>query len=563
MERANNKFAVLLICLVLVLATIIAYEPVRHNDFVNFDDPRYVTQNPHIRDGITIESVMWAFGTSYANNWHPITWLSHMLDYQLFCLTPLWHHMMSLLFHIVNTLLLFWVLKRMTGAVWRSWLVAAFFALHPLHTESVAWVAERKDVLSAFFWLLTMWVYIRYTECPNFTRYVPIVVFLVFGLMSKPMLVTLPFVLLLLDYWPLGRFQWWYKSKTGALSQSKSVSSGGHRPSSIWCLVVEKIPLFILVAGSGVVTFIVQQGTGAMRMWEGYPLNIRISNAVVSYLGYIIKMIYPTSLAPLYPHLGHSLPIWQPIVSFVALVGVSAVIIYIARRRRYLAVGWLWYLGTLVPVIGLIQVGVQAMADRYTYLPSIGVFIMVAWGAAELTTKWPYRKTGLGIMSVVVLAVLLMCTRTQVRYWKNSITLFEHTIEVTENNYAMHNNYGGTLCKSGQFEEAITHFKECLRINPNHPNAHYNLGLVLIQKGETETAITHLRTSLQLKPDCPYTLINLAWILATSKDPQLRDADEAVRLAERACELTDYTDPEMLNILKAARRSAVLQKQSK
>ncbi len=504
MERPVNKPFILLIYVVLAVVTFIAFEPARLNGFVNYDDDDYVTKNPQVSAGITPESVRWAFTTPYMANWHPLTWLSHMLDCELFGLNSLWHHLTSLSFHIANTLLLFWVLKRTTAAVWQSAFVAAAFALHPLRVESVAWVAERKDVLSGFFWMLTMALYVRYTERVSIGRYIAVFLSFGLGLMAKPMLVTLPFVLLLLDYWPLGRFQFG--------------QDAGYR--SLFHLVREKVPLFVLSVASSVVTFIIQQSAGAMKPAESFGLSTRISNAIVSYMGYIFKIICPSGLAPLYPHPGGNLPRWQPIVFFVILAVASAAVIYM--RRRYLIAGWLWYLGTLVPVIGLVQVGEQAMADRYTYLPSIGIFIMVGWGANELLERWRYRKMGLGISAAMVLAALLICTRTQVRYWQNNLTLFKHTIEVTSNNFVMHSNYGNALLEEGRIEPAIENYNEGLRIKPNYAAA----------------------------------INNLAWILATTEDVRFRNPADAVKLAQRACVLTNHKDAEALDTLAAAYAAA-------
>ena len=629
MELTSKKLHIFFIYVILALATFIAFEQVRLNEFVNYDDDEYVTENPNVNRGLTSESIKWAFTAPHVANWHPLTSLSHMLDCQAFGLNPAWHHLVSLLFHIANTLLLFAVFKRMTGAVWCSGFVAAAFALHPVHVESVAWVSERKDVLSAFFWFLTMWAYVRYTERPGLKRYVPIVLFFALGLMAKPMVVTLPFVLLLLDFWPLGRL-----SKRALL---------------------EKIPLFILAAVSSVVTFVVQQSAGAViEQGNILALNIRIANAFVSYPGYIVKMIYPAVLAPLYPHPGHNLLMWQPIVSFLILAGVTAGVIYSARRRRYLMVGWLWFIGTLVPVIGLIQVGSQGMADRYTYLPSIGFFIIVAWGISDFFANRRYRKMVLGVSAVAVLVVLLLCTRAQVKHWQNNLALFGHALAVTENNYIMHNNYGNALRKNGQLEEAVVHFNKALRINPkylnardnlsqtfmslgrfeeavtsfsellllypkhlnainnlgialqkqgkiaqaveqwkkavqlkpNHPNANFNLGLAMREQGKYDAAIKHFNGALRarkdwpkahyylgeiyyrqnkleltvahwtemvkLKPNSAEVLGNLAWILATSADTKIYNPADAVKFAQRACELTGYKKPEMLQVLAAA-----------
>ncbi len=575
MKRERNKLYTFLIYLVLSLNTIIAYEQVRLNEFVNYDDDIYVTRNSQVKVGITRESILWVFTTGHANNWHPLTWLSHMFDCQLYGLNPVWHHLTSLLFHILNTLLLFWVLKRMTGAAWVSAFVAGAFALHPMHVESVAWVAERKDVLSGFFWMLTMAAYVRYVERPGVGRYLQVVFALCIGLMAKPMLVTLPFMLLLLDYWPLCRFQWGHQNK--ALPHSQSV--GAHfQKFSFWRLIGEKIPLFILVAFLSTITFIVQLSTRPatllgsipsdiqiMRITSS-PVSVRISNALVSYLNYIVKMFYPNRLAVLYPHPSDSLPTWQPVFSLMILAGISAGIIYMARRRGYLVVGWLWYIGTLVPVIGLVQVGAQAMADRYTYLPLVGIFIMVAWGAAEFGTKWRYRSMGFGVAGGVVLAALLICTRVQVRYWQDSLTLFRHTLAVTENNFIMHNKYGTELLKKDQLDEAGRHFNEALRINPLYPEAHknkgrvlleqgkyneaiavfskllrartdwaqahYYLGVAYVRKGQLNQAVEHFKATVQLSPDWPEAYHDLAsvYLLLGKYDIAIQNYKEALRL---------------------------------
>ncbi len=623
MEQARSKQYVSLIYLALALATIIAYEPLRHNDFISYDDYAYVTENPQVQAGITRESIFWAFTTSYKANWHPLTWLSHMLDCELFGLDPVWHHLSSLLLHAANTLLLFWVLQKMTGAVWPSGFVAAVFALHPLNVESVAWVAERKNVLSGFFWMLTIAAYIRYAKRPGIGRFVPVFFALGLGLMAKPMLVTLPFVLLLLDYWPLGRFQWGRQNRRETSPLSKSVNVSYQR-STIYRLVGEKIPLFVLIVVFGAVTFIAQQSGGAMLPVENLSLNSRIANALVSYISYIDKMIYPSRLAVFYPHPADSLPLWQPIVCFTVLAIVSAAIIYTARQKRYLAVGWLWYLGTLVPVIGLIQVGSQAIADRYTYLPSIGIFIMVAWGGGELPAKWRYRGAWLGISAGLLLAAMVTCTRTQVQLWKNNLTLYEHTLAVTENNSIIQNSYGCALfeedrlneaivqlnealqispefslargnlgkvfLKQGKVNEAIacfnealrtskdqpdvyyylglakvrqkkhndaiSHFSEALRLKPDYINAHLHLAYSLAEVGRIQPAAEHCYKILQLEPDRVGALNTLAWILATTEDTKFQNPTEAVKFAEKACELTNYENPGALDTLAAAYAAA-------
>jgi Tfp pilus assembly protein PilF len=555
MKQTPNKFYILSIYVALTLVTIIAYEPVRHNGFVGFDDAIYVTDNPHVNGGITREAIVWAFTTPYSCNWHSLTWLSHMLDCQLFDLNPLWHHLTSLFFHIANTLLLFWVLKRMTGAAWRSAFVAAAFALHPLHVESVTWLAERKDVLSGFFWMLTMIAYVRYAEQPAIRRYLLIVLAFCLGLLSKSTLVTLPFVLLLLDYWPLGRFHSGHTGKKVGRRSHKSANTCFQWP-VFYRLVREKITFFILSAVSSVITFLVQRSGGAMEPSGVVPTTARIANAFISYIRYIGKMFCPDHLALLYLYPCGKIPMWQTVISVLLLLAMSICVVRLAQKHKYLPVGWFWYLGTLVPVIGIVQIGPQAMADRYTYLPSIGIFIMVAWGAAEVSAKWRFRRMLLGILAGLVLAVLLICTRMQVRYWQDSFTLGRHAVEVTKNNFIMHTFYGGVLYKRGEFDEAITHFNEALRINPRYSEAYGRLGEVYIQIGKDNLAIANLTKSIELVPTSVDNLNNLAWILATTGDANLRNPARSVEFALRACELSNYEHPGVLDTLAAAYASA-------
>jgi len=494
MEQTSNKKYIFLIYTALVLVTFLAYEPVRHNDFVDYDDDIYVTNNPTVQTGLNVKSLMWAFSRPHIANWHPLTLLSHMLDCQLFGLNPFWHHLTSLFFHIANTLLLFWILNKMTGLVWPSAFTAAAFALHPLHVESVAWVAERKDVLSGFFWMLTIAAYIRYTEHRCVGRYLFVFFAFGLGLMAKSMLVTLPFALLLLDYWPLDRLRW----------ERQNI----HR------LITEKIPLFILTLFSGIIAFISQHGARTSELLIDVSLSGRISNAIISYLAYILKTFYPTRLAVLYPHPGNDLPVYKPIFAFIILVAISAGAIYMARRRRYLVVGWLWYLGTLVPVIGFVQIGLQAMADRYTYLPSIGLFIMVAWGGTELLAKWRYRRVGFAIAAGLALAGMLLCTRLQLRHWRNSETLFKHAISVTENNFTMHYNYGKVLSDESRFEEALVHFNQALQINPRDHEARNNKGLALLDLKKYDEASLCFKEALALRPGHYETILNMGLVMA-------------------------------------------------
>lgn len=530
MNQIPTKAYIVLIYIVLALVTIIAFEQVRLNEFVGYDDDKYVTENPQVKAGITHKSFLMAFTTTCASNWHPLTLLSHMLDCELFGLEPSWHHLTNLFFHVANTLLLFWVFNRMTGAVWHSAFVAALFALHPLHVESVAWVAERKDVLSGLFWMLTMAAYVRYAERPSVGRYLLVVLGLSAGLMAKPMVVTLPFVLLLLDYWPLRRFQSGRGSGEQGLPQM-SVRTGVPRNSALR-LIAEKIPLFVLVAVSSAVTYIVQHKAGALKDTEVLSLNLRMANVLVSYVSYIGKMLYPSRLAVLYPHPADSLAIWQPIGALLILVVVSAGIIYLGRWRRYLVVGWWWYLGTLVPVIGLVQVGVQAMADRYTYLPLVGIFIMIAWGAGELTTKWRYKRIGLAVTAGIVLTTLAICTRVQLHHWRNNLALFGRTLKVTENNYVMQSNYGGAMFEEGRFDDALAHFNEALRINPKYAAARRNAGIVLLRQGKIDEAMAAFAEVLSYKGDrhTAHNYLGLAYAQGGEFDLAVQNYNAALQL---------------------------------
>jgi tetratricopeptide (TPR) repeat protein len=511
MTQTFNKLLLPLICLLLAIATIVAFEQVRLNDFVSYDDPFYVTENPNVNNPER-QSILWALTTTEAANWHPVTWLSHMLDCRLFGLEPAWHHITSLALHIANTLLLFLVLKNMTSNIWSSVFVAAAFALHPLHVESVAWIAERKDVLSGFFWMLTLAAYLRYAQKPVLSRYLPVFFALAFGLMAKPMLVTLPFVLLLLDYWPLSRIIRTRKN-SDPTQRDLQAENAKYPKCSTLRLIAEKVPLLALALISSIITYTVQQSAGAMNLLENFSVKLRIENAAVAYVRYIGKIFYPRSLAVLYPHPLDSLPAWQPITALAILVVISGFVIFLARRGRFLLVGWLWYLGTLLPVIGLVQVGNQAIADRYTYLPSIGIFIIVAWAAAELMKKYRFSKIVLAISFAAILVILVVCTRTQVKYWKNSLTLYEHALAVTKNNYIIHNNYAKALVENGRDAEAVAHFTSALEINPRYFRAHNGLGNIYLKQGKIDAAFDHFNEALEISPDYYKALNNMGIVL--------------------------------------------------
>ena len=483
-----SKAIVLIVCAVLITGTIIAYEPMRHNGFVNYDDDEYVLECPQVKQGLTFETLRWAFTASYACNWHPLTWLSHMLDWQLFGLNACGHHFTNLVFHIANTLLFFLILKRMTGAFWPSAFAAAIFAVHPLQVESAAWAAERKNVLSGLFWLLTIAAYIKYTEKPKAGRYIVLLLVYLLCILTKPTVVVVPFVLLLLDFWPLQRIS------RGTISK----------------LIIEKIPLFLFAGFLSVVTVLAQKSGGAIKTMPHFTFGFRLENATVSYISYLFKMVYPVNLAVFYPYPGPKIALWPPILAFIALAAITVIMFYFGLRRRYLIMGWLWYVGTLVPVIGLIQAGDQAMADRYMYLPMIGLLIIAAGIMSEAAKKWRYV---LFVMSAVIFFVLMIMTRNQVRYWQDEFTLFGHAINVTKDNEKMHYNIGYAFQRSGQFEKAIEHYGQALRIEPGDFRAMNSLGVSLLSEGETDEALDIFEKAVQLNDHYISAMNNLGFAL--------------------------------------------------
>ena len=487
---------------ILLVAVLAVFAKVAWHDFIVFDDGVYVTNNSHVQSGLTGKSIRWSFTSMEASNWHPLTWLSHMLDYQLYGLNPAGHHLTSLFFHVANTLLLFLVLRKSTGRLWRSFLVAGLFGLHPLHIESVAWVSERKDVLSTFFWMLTTLAYVEYCRRPCRGRYVLILIFFVMGLLAKPMLVTLPFVLLLLDFWPLGRLK---------LPGSRG-SKGIVRP--LKRLLWEKTPLFFLSAASGVVTFVAQSKGGAISTFEALSLKVRIINAFVSYARYLERMFWPHDLAIFYPHPNNSLPLWQGVAAALLLVMVSVLVGRQSSKRPFLPVGWLWFLGTLIPVIGIVQVGGQSMADRYTYIPSIGIFLMCVWGVSGLLARVPYRNLLLGCAGTIILLCLSLATWLQLGYWQNSETLFRHALSVTKRNYLAHHNLGTAFIAEDRLDEAVSQYKKALDIWPAYPDTHNNLGVVFARQGLFEKAISHYKSALRANPKHILAHQNIAIALA-------------------------------------------------
>jgi Tfp pilus assembly protein PilF len=542
----------LIIGLLLCTLTFALYWQVRSYEFIALDDPAYVIENKHVQKGFNIKSIIWAFTSFHAGYWIPLTWLSLMLDFELYGLNPGGFHFTNLLLHLANTLLLLLVLKRMTGAVWKSAIVAALFSLHPLHVESVAWITERKDVLSTLFWLLSILAYLRYLETRKIGSYLLTCSAFALGLMAKPMLVTLPFLLLLLDYWPLHRFQ--AEQRHGSDPQAESEAAPTRGKWFIPRLLLEKLPLFVLATAASLVTFYSQQSWdwAAVKTMYQFPLTSRFANALVSYVSYIGKMFWPANLAVLYPHPGSSIPPWQIVGAVLVLTCISIAVIRGAHRYPYLVVGWFWYLGTLVPVIGLVQAGDQAMADRFTYVPLIGLCIMVVWGVPDLVAKRRSLNRILPVTAVLLLSVLAVCSWFQLKHWRNSITLFEHTLKVTNDNYLIHNNLGSVLYKQGKTDKALRHYLKSLEIQPNSAEVHYNIGQILSLQGRLEEAIPHYVAALRVKPDFPEVLNNLAWTFATHRNVNLRNSHKAVELAEQACALTDYMNPNFLDTLAAA-----------
>ncbi|MCL6582232.1 MAG: tetratricopeptide repeat protein [bacterium] len=504
----------ILIAIALVSLTLTAFVKVCGCGFVNFDDHQFVVENDHIKAGLTGHGIKWAFTTLHGGNYIPLTWLSHMIDCQLFGLNPAGHHLSNLLFHLANTLLLFWVLHLISAALWPSALVAALFALHPLRVESVAWIAERKDVLSTFLGMLTIWAWARYSRLPTLRRYLVAFAFFCLGLLAKPMLVSLPLVLLLLDHWPLNRFP-----KAG-------VSAG------LISLVLEKLPLLAISGIVSLVTLIAQHRAGAVASLKAIPLKVRLINALVSYGRYLVKLIWPNQFAVFYPY-PMSWPWWQVAASALLIVGLSALAVAVAKTQPYLLVGWLWYLITLLPVIGLVQVGRQSMADRYTYVPSIGLLIMAVWAAFELTAKWcrRYQIATLSASASAVILYLMICTAHQVRYWKNSLTLFEHALAVTANNYLAHYNLGVALAAEGRYQEAAIHYAEAIRIKPDYACAHNNLGFVLSKQKKLTEAEAHYRQAIKIKPDWALAHYNLGCLLAAQG--RFDEADAHYRMAQK------------------------------
>ena len=629
----STRLQSLLVSAFLAIAVVAVYMPLTGFDFINVDDAEYVRENTHINGGVSWAAIKWSFENSVTGNWHPLTMLSHMLDCQLYELSAGGHHSTNLLFHLVDTLLLFWLLLAMTRRVsvertgtssnfWPCAFVAALFALHPLHVESVSWISERKDVLSAFFFILTVWAYFNYATKANkesnnvllkhispLTWYILSIFLFALGLMCKPMLVTVPFVLFLLDYWPLGRL-------AGSKPETSVQAIETTRP-SFFFLSVEKIPFLIVTVIFCYATMLTQKNAGAVVALANFPLNIRLESVVISYAHYLAKTIWPDALIMLYPW--QKWTILQIVCSAVLFLGLSALAFLAARRRPYVFVGWCIFAGMLVPVIGFVQVGQTMMADHHTYLPLIGLFIILAWGLAEFATS-PMRRTITATVAILAVIAATAMAAVQVRYWKNSETLFNHSLSVADNNSTAHYILGALLdsqgkedqafphfaaavrynpinvrarcalghifCDQGKFNDAVQEYQAALQIdpasakanfgfaevlmkqhqfdnatehyflalksNPKIAEAHYQLAALFSAKQDMLSAISHLQQAIELDPNFVLALNNLGWILATQQTPALRNGSEAMRLASRAVVLTGRSDPSTLDTLAAA-----------
>lgn len=528
----TDKKLTIIILFVLFVACLTTYSPVLNNAFINFDDQDYLTKNVHVQSGLSPANIKWAFTSVVSANWHPLTMISHMADWSLFKDHAGGHHLISLLLHIGSVFLLFLFLKKTTGQTWPAAFAAALFALHPLRVESVAWASERKDVLSLFFGLAALYTYSYYVEKPQLSRYFFCLILFALGLMAKPMLVTLPFILLLMDYWPLAR---WKKEvipernitaekvprktkPTKNKSVRENADSAVLETTAIGQLLREKIPFFILSIASSILTIWAQQKGQALVSLQVVSFPERFMNAAVSYILYVGKMIWPVNLAIFYPY-QEGMPLWQLLAALIILLLVTAAVIFYIKKLPFLFVGWFWYLGTLVPVIGLVQVGRQAMADRYTYLPGIGIIIMTVWLLTYLSSDKKILRNILTAIACGILVILSVATWQQCGYWKNSITLHAHALQSTRNNDMAHYCLGSALRDQGNIEGALKNFQEAVRINPDFPDYHNDTAIILSMHYQRhDEAIHHFQQSLQLDPRNSNTHLNLAIVLANKND---------------------------------------------
>ena len=514
-----KKKNIYLMVIFLIVASCVAFGPVTGNDFIKYDDDMFITENNPVKSGINPESLQWAFTTAYLSYWHPLTWLSHMLDWSLFGTNASGHHIISLLLHIGAVIFLFLFLYTTTKHLWPAAFATAFFALHPLRVESVAWAAERKDVLSMFFGMACLYVYAFYAESPKLSKYILCLILFIFALMSKPMLVTLPFVLLLLDYWPLGR----WKIARSAPVESKFKLTGR--------LVWEKIPFICLTIAVSIVTLWAQNKVGATSFGEKLPFVTRTTNAIVSYLAYLGKTFWPFNLALFYPY-DLSVPLWKILISAIILIVITAAALYYIKKMPFLFTGWFWYLGTLIPVIGLVQSGTQAMADRYTYLPSVGIAIALAWSIPSLFKSVRFRKMILFPAVIVILTIMAVLTWQQCGYWKNSINIWNHTSRVTNDNYLAYSRLGNAYGEIKQYQKAIDNFNEVIRIRPDYEIAYNGKGLSYNAMGMHQSAIHEFNKAIHLKPDYAAAYNNRAFSYF-----MLGDNIACCRDAKKSCKL--------------------------
>ncbi len=514
-DYKNYTYIVLIF---LIIVSCAAFGRIAGNGFINFDDNIYITENNHIKSGINLENIKWSLTAVVLSNWHPMTLISHILDWQLFGANASGHHLVSLLLHIGAVIFLFLFLNKTTNNLWSSAFAAALFALHPLRVESVAWASERKDVLSMFFGMACIYVYAFYAKNAKISQYLLCLILFILALMSKPMMVTLPFVLLLLDYWPLKRWQ-------------KGTGDSGNRFDSTDRLIGEKVPFILLTIASSIVTFLAQSKSGSVSL-DYLPLIMRVANAIISYATYLEKIFWPFNLAVLYPY-EFSLPLWKMLSSGLILAGITFVVFYYIRKLPFLFVGWFWYLGTLIPVIGLVQAGEQSMADRYTYLPSIGITIMIAWGIPYLFSSAGIRKKILFPASIVVFAVLTLLTWRQCSYWENSIKLFKHTLNVTKDDRMIHMNLGLALFNEGKIKEAVDHYNEAIRINSDFVDAYFNRGNAYAKLGQYQLAIKDYKEVIRLMPDhaAAYNNSGNVYVSLSQYWLAIENYNEAIRLA--------------------------------
>jgi len=530
----------ILVVLILIILTLGVYWPVQEFDFINFDDPMYIVKNSHVQAGFTLDGLRWAFSTKYFGLWNPLVWLSFMFDFQLFRFNAGGYHWTNVIIHLINIILLFFLLRNLTGAIWRSAFVAVLFAIHPINVESVAWIAERKNVLSTFFWILTMLFYVWYVKKPNWKRYLPVFIIFALGLMAKPMLVTLPFVLLLIDFWPLKRTAIQTQNHTEIQNPLKEAKE---KPGF---LILEKVPLFILSAFSIGIMFYLPQSTSASQFERSIdsPFIQRIGNVIFSYVMYLKKLFWPADLY--IPYLYLNIPVWQIFLSAIILIIITFFVCKYFKRYPYLPVGWFWYLGTLFPVIGIIQIGEQTMADRYAYITFIGLFIMIAWGLEQISSKKTFLKKPFIYVSVVIITLLTVSTYNQIKLWSDTSTLFQYTIKKDPKNYAAYALMGQEMADHNENEKALYYYDKALKLNPGFYGSYINQGIILLRMGRHSEARKIFEKAMQLDPSSvnAYFMMGLSYL-------NNKDFDQAIAYSLKAIAIKpDYLDA--YNLLGAA-----------